>query len=371
MSSDLNATALHAEILSTGITVNDEISLIATNLHVAILQGLLMGIYTVIFGGTMYAYLTRESSKRYLVPITVSLLYLSNLATFGLNWYSTKFQFVNNGEDRDTVFLATFNTQQNIAAADLAFNIVSLVLGDALLIWRCFNLWNRSIRVISIPVFLTIAEAALMLNQVIGDAIIFSESQGRDLEHRLSKAASAGILTSACTTIITTFLITYRIHSFLKNQHISSRKFRHIIDIVVQSGAISSITILVFGISQALPTQVDTANIHGIIFNFWMSTLVFPIAAISTTVMVARVATLSGQISNPATSVHLTGLQFQPHSTTYTATGAQLSVAFATHGGNLDGIRDLTIEGEPKKENNTCSHSGTELVSNEKAIQEV
>ncbi|KAF9481901.1 hypothetical protein BDN70DRAFT_991526 [Pholiota conissans] len=331
--SDLNSTALHEKIVELGFTDDDEKSLIATNLHVSMLQALLMGIYTVVFAGTIYVYLTKQRSRRYTVPIAVSLLYIINLATLSLQWYSAKLQFINSGATRDTIFAAIVDIQVKLSAPIFIFNALSLVLSDGLLIWRCFNLWNYSVSVIAIPVFLTIAE---------GGELIVPQSNA-SLQAIFNKVSAAGIVISACTTIITTSLITYRIHSFLRNQEITSKKFRHIIDVIVQSGAVYSASVLVYGVSAAL---IGQNGMPTVILSFWTDTFVFPIAGISTTIMVARVAMLP-ENSNAPSSDHLTGIQFRPQSTTRTGTGtgARVSVVLRAH--DDDASRDiLEFEGD-------------------------
>ncbi|KAF9470989.1 hypothetical protein BDN70DRAFT_939275 [Pholiota conissans] len=311
--SDSNTTALHQAVLDLGFTTNDEKSIIATNLNASMFLALLMGIYTVIFGGTIYAYVTRGVSNRYLVPVTVTILYVCNLASFGVQWFLTKWQFVNNGDNIDTVFLATLDANAKIATASDILNAIGLVLSDCLLIWRCFNLWDRSARIVYIPLLLTGTEGA----EAVAFAVV--PRTAISLESRFNKVYAAGIVIASCNTIITTALITYRIYSFLRNQHITTKKFRHIIDIVIQSGAVYSLSMLVMAISIIVEINTETETVKLFNFIWWTNSLAFPLAGLSTTIMVARVATLT-DITNPPTSVHLTGIQFQPHSTTRTGT---------------------------------------------------
>ncbi|KAF9473263.1 hypothetical protein BDN70DRAFT_937576 [Pholiota conissans] len=326
--SDLNTTALHNEIMQLGFTVNDEKAFIATNLNATMTIGLLMGIYTIILGGTLYVYMMRGVSSRYLVPVTMLILYISNLALLGIQWYSTKWQFVNNGENRDTIFAAIVDTNVGVSTTVNILSAISLVLGDGLLIWRCFHLWNRSFRVILIPMFLTVSEAV---------AATLSPT-AVSLRTRLAKVAAAGILLAGSTTIITTALIAYRIYSFLRHQDISNRKFNHIIDIVVQSGAIYSLSLLCLGLSNVINENIGSI-VEFFEFNCWATAITFPLTGISTTIMVARIATLSDD-RNPTTSMHLNGIQFRPRSTTWTGTGAQTPVVLSTQG---DAARNSAI----------------------------
>jgi hypothetical protein len=63
---------------------------------------------------------------------------------------------------------------------------------------------------------------------------------------------AAALFISFGTTLITTVLIAYRIYSASKQQLPSSRRFNHIIDIVVQSGAIYAFSQLVYAIAGVL-----------------------------------------------------------------------------------------------------------------------
>ncbi|KAF9476176.1 hypothetical protein BDN70DRAFT_952355 [Pholiota conissans] len=332
--SEFNATALHDAILQKGFSTADEKSVIATNLHVSLFQALLMGAYTVIFGGTIYFYLTRQSSKRYLVPATLVLLYASNLVVFALEWYTTKLQFSDNSTNRDTVFLAIYNGQTTIASVCDILTMISVVLADGLLIWRCFNVWNRSLYIIAIPVLLTITEAGLLLSEALANIISPSNFT---VQQNVYKAFAAGVLISSCTTIFTTGLIIYRIYSFLRHKDILSQtSFWHTIDIIVQSGAIYTLSFLIYGVSVILDYENAFATLPTLIFDFWTNSFVFPLAGISTTIMVARVATLSASdstTSEPSTLVHLTGIQFRQQSTARApGTATQISIVLRREG---------------------------------------
>ncbi|KAF9471343.1 hypothetical protein BDN70DRAFT_939019 [Pholiota conissans] len=332
---DLNSTALHQVIVQAGFTVDDEKSVIATNLNSMILSALLMGIYTVIYGGTIYKYTTREGSRGYLVPATISCLYLCNLAFFGIDWLVTKQQFIDQGDDRDTVFFATANNWGGLTVGVDLLSAAALVLSESLLIWRCFNVWDRSFRIIFVPVVLTVTNGALVSTQAIGVGVIPLSALTE--ETRLNKVLAAGLLMSACSTIITTALIAYRIRSFLTHQGISAKRFRHTIDIVVQSGAVYSFSLLLLGVVSILNTTANRVGMNVVLFNFelWESNFTYYLAGMSTTIMVARVAMISSH-TDTAASVHLTGIQFDPRSTVHTNTCARLTIDISTLGASRD-----------------------------------
>lgn len=88
---------------------------------------MVLGMYTVMYIGTIYVYrrflnyarifkiyqtgiyiVTRNASNRRLVPAAITVLYLSNVVGFGVQWYSTKWEFVNNGDTRNSVFQSLY-----------------------------------------------------------------------------------------------------------------------------------------------------------------------------------------------------------------------------------------------------------------------
>jgi hypothetical protein len=82
---------------------------------------------------------TRSSSKNVLVSAAITILYLSLTVGAGCQWYITKWQFVDNGDTRDSVFLS-FNTAPQWSV--LVFNIslyVSFVTADGILVRVSIN----------------------------------------------------------------------------------------------------------------------------------------------------------------------------------------------------------------------------------------
>ncbi|KAF9476553.1 hypothetical protein BDN70DRAFT_897235 [Pholiota conissans] len=248
MDYSINATAFHESLMENGYTESEEWSTISTNLHVSIFQALLMGKFDYL----TYE-VTKQPSKHYIVPITVTMLYLCNLAIFGVQWYTTKLQFVDNYTYWDPAFLA-MSSRTPLSGATMTvgsiINTTSLVLSDGLLIWRCHNLWNCSFRIISIPVFLTIGEAG---------------------------------------------------------EHSSSMK--SVPPKLMRSSSVAVDAILAISNIASIPIQHTPTNIPLYVFNSWTSMFVFPLSGISTTIMVARVATLSNDTKSNTTLVPLTGLQ--------------------------------------------------------------
>ena len=120
-----------------------------------------------------------------------------------------------------------------------------------------------------------------MLVKVIGGTVVPQNVDFQTLQNRFNDIYSAAIVIAALTTILTTALIAYRIQSFLKLEDMSTRRFRHIIDVVVQSGVVYSLSLLAMGISTILVRNGDGLNVP--LFNFytWANILAFPLAVCS------------------------------------------------------------------------------------------
>lgn len=83
----------------------------------------------------------RSSSQRFLVPTAVTMLYLSNLVGFGVQWYNTKWDFINNGDTRDSVFQSLYIVPTWFYIAEDTPAYIAFILADGLLV-RIIELFN-------------------------------------------------------------------------------------------------------------------------------------------------------------------------------------------------------------------------------------
>ncbi|KAF8188736.1 hypothetical protein BJ912DRAFT_968361 [Pholiota molesta] len=298
-----------------------------------------MGMYAIIYFGTMYIYFTRSASKRYVVPVTITALFLCNIIQTGFQWYAIKLAFVDNGATRDSVFVSLFDLPKWVYVAVDIPAYVGYVLADGLLIWRCFFVWNRSFRVISIPLFLFITENTLFLTLIIFRAIYGGITPDVATAIRINDLIFAAFLTTFIASLVTTVLIAYRIYAAAK-QGRSKRRFRHVINIVVQSGALYCLALLVSAVAPVLPGEMGLRNTWNVALNYYTTALVSVIAGMSATVLVARVLMLPTDATFPSSSIHLSALRFHARSTHPPDT---LEGVEANHSAGVDG--NSPIEG--------------------------
>ncbi|KAF8173662.1 hypothetical protein BJ912DRAFT_991827 [Pholiota molesta] len=163
--------------------------------------------------------------------------------------------------------------------------------------------------------FLVIAEFAFFLTEISFNAKYANTNISLALDTKINALLATAYFTSFATTLVTTVLIAYRIHSVSKAQGASSRRFKHIMDIIVQSGVIYALSQFTSALAGVVPGSKFLSNTRDRAFQDYAPLLNLAIAGISSTVMVARVALLSGDATYPSTSGDVSGLQFHVHST--------------------------------------------------------
>jgi hypothetical protein len=98
------------------------------------------------------------------------------MAQLAIQWQLLQSSFVDSGETRKTIFITTFFNPAWATLASQGCTAATNILADGLLvsttftfpfkfshsilgkIWRCYYAWDRSLRAISLPFFLLVAE---------------------------------------------------------------------------------------------------------------------------------------------------------------------------------------------------------------------
>ncbi|PPQ74078.1 hypothetical protein CVT25_001464, partial [Psilocybe cyanescens] len=179
-------------------------------------------------------------------------------------------------------------------------------------VWRCYHIWGRSKRVIVVPLALLLLEAGLWViyNTFVGFAIF-------------------------TTTIVTTSLIAYKLYSTSISIGASTlQHFRHVVTIVLESAAASSITILIFAIIPFLQWGLSEGFFWRNVY-YYMEVLVIAVTGMASTVLVARIALTRANNSAAHSVPTISGLQFQ-HSRSHTGGYNQ--------SGNADAVSPMRYE---------------------------
>ncbi|PPQ95691.1 hypothetical protein CVT25_000788 [Psilocybe cyanescens] len=147
------------------IPVNVQENEISGNLNSSMLLNFLMGIYTMVYGGTMYIYLSKKpaNSNRCIILSAVSVMYFLCLLDFIIQWYYIDWTIVTNGNTRESIFWVTVEDSLEWISIlnDFLQNFV-FIISDGLLIWRCYHVWGQSFWAILTPLILLVAEFVII-----------------------------------------------------------------------------------------------------------------------------------------------------------------------------------------------------------------
>ncbi|KAF8886624.1 hypothetical protein CPB84DRAFT_1964531 [Gymnopilus junonius] len=265
---------------------------ISTYLNSVLLGTLLMGVYSVVYFSILYLYLSKDSRRQWIIIAVISISYILYVTQAAGQWFLLKDAVVDKGATRQSLFTAILTSPIWVSLLTSISSYVLAFLADSLLIWRCFNVWNRSLRVILLPSVTLFAESAIILNRLI----------------------AAGLFLTLGTSVITTLLISYRIYSVAGSKDAfpgSRRRFKHIVEILVESAAAYSAATIMLAIVSVLP-QTSSAFAPLLGAQDMISVLYIFTAGCAPTVMVARVALADKNTDVP---VHISAIQFQTKST--------------------------------------------------------
>ncbi|PPQ85449.1 hypothetical protein CVT25_006286 [Psilocybe cyanescens] len=265
-----------------------------------------------VYAGTMYLYMSKKpaSVNRRIVLSAISTLHLLCLSQFILEWYSIDMNVVVNGDTRETIFVSTMEGGPPWAWVFSVFlTYSSIVVSDGLLIWRCYHIWGRSLRIILVPVALFVAESCLF---VATTALAGVNGQlPSDIHAKLfNNISSASIFVSLGTTMITTFLIGYRIYSASHANGTPSRRlFSRVWVIVIESAAVYSLVLFVGAIYDVLPSFTVLES-PLVVVGYYSEPVLFVVTGMAPTILVARIALTNPSNTVAPTVTHISGLQF-------------------------------------------------------------
>ncbi|KAK0221111.1 hypothetical protein EDD85DRAFT_983343 [Armillaria nabsnona] len=249
-------------------------------LNQAILNALLHGIHTGVVAVTLWTVASRNNCRNYRRPhfLIVTILLLYCLATYNLyyGWgVVVKLNFIDtNGES----FLEAY--QYSPVATPLLLTqgidaLLSTVLADAILIWRCWIVWGRSWLVVLVPI---VSSRGIIAYYTAFEPIGNTPPQALYLENVVNWAVVYSSLILA-TLLWCTILIIYRILS-MGGAAGRMRVYQRLIEMLVESASLYSAVIIV-----VLVLQVRNNGAGGYVEEFAIA-----IRAIAPTILVGRVA---------------------------------------------------------------------------------
>ncbi|KAF4612573.1 hypothetical protein D9613_012702 [Agrocybe pediades] len=293
----------------------------------------LMGIYTAVYGATLYFYRsTRKASQFRVILVMLTLSYALTWVVCGVQWHNANVTFVDYGDNRLSMFFRLYyppawldviaHTCQNIvvmladgllvctstagsAYCSIGFDRVATRCGAAMsygnaLDWSCSFPWSSGLQNRASHLFfpnnadqssLLLTYTALTLSVMILQIKHLTET---DMQvNTLNRLTSALYFTSAGTSLVCTGLIASRIYkAYCMSDYIRQIKFKNVLDIIIQSSAIYTLSVLILGVIGAIPlSSNDSAEYILRIDNtvYYLGPIAIMMIGMMPTLMVARI----------------------------------------------------------------------------------
>ncbi|PPQ91226.1 hypothetical protein CVT25_001184 [Psilocybe cyanescens] len=180
---------------------------------------------------------------------------------------------------------------------------------DYWLVWRCYYVWGQSFWAISAPLILLVVEFGLFVATMVLDSKFGSltNDANANLSNNLTSALT---FVSLGTTVTTTFIIGYRIHSaFQVHGSPSRRLFNHIVTIIIESAAAYSLVLILEAIFIVIPLSTVLGSPWSeAVYYFEVIDIVVTSQGMAPTILVARIAvTDTNSTDASCTLTHVSG----------------------------------------------------------------
>ncbi|KAJ7445651.1 hypothetical protein FB451DRAFT_1292718 [Mycena latifolia] len=221
----------------------------------------------------------RQTHKRNL-GLLLALVAMYTLATIhaACRWLLVKNAFIDHGDTSTTTLLYLIQPPLWLAVLPAISLTTNTLISDCVLIWRCWTVWNRNWFIVILPICCTLAGAGLGYRSI-------AEQAAYIINPKLDRNAFVDFATpyfslSLVTTCLATILITFRIISMTEPAARKARGYGRIIEIVVESAILYSVSLIVF-----LPFLVKGSFDDG-----YPQAVVAQMTGIAPTLIVARVS---------------------------------------------------------------------------------
>ncbi|KAJ7738058.1 hypothetical protein DFH07DRAFT_752699 [Mycena maculata] len=216
----------------------------------------------------------------------IILLYSCATIHSSISWEFLVLAFHNYGTSPD-LLNALIHPDLKLKIVGLIANLLSIVLADAIMVWRCWIIWGRSWIVVVLPILATVSGTVCAGLGVAGQiAVAFAQdSTSATRLAPLVRFSTPFLSMSLVVTLYTTVVIAWRIirvQQYAKKHGIKRVNFDYspVLEIVIESSALYATSLFVFVVLLAMknPNQNYLQNIHA------------QIAGIAPTIMIFRIA---------------------------------------------------------------------------------
>ncbi|KAF4611172.1 hypothetical protein D9613_007340 [Agrocybe pediades] len=266
-------------------------AIISANLNSTIFLAMIMGMYFIVFLGTMHIYFSRKKEHNKAVMGTIIALFLLVLAQVSINWYFVNHAIVEAGDTRFSIFVESTTVPPAMQIGTMFCQYLGYILADGLMVWRCYQMCGRLWLRVSPTLILFVGEIALCITSItMNNTNIDDHSDAHTrLVNKVTGSLSALV---AATSVFATVTITYCIVTATSQDKYARKRYMRIADIVLQSSAVYSLSAVGLAVLALVPSEsVDI--IAGFSGYFYLSALTSIFTGFAPTLMVARVALLS------------------------------------------------------------------------------
>ncbi|KAF4618070.1 hypothetical protein D9613_012650 [Agrocybe pediades] len=253
--------------------------LISADLHSALMQQFLTGVYTGLFAVTIFTCLQREvytSSIKRIIIGSMASLYAMTALTCVTNWMDVTILLCDQSLTRLSTALAsaTFSVPPALSITGVLSQNIVLLLADGLMVracalycketpitnrdevWRCFHACGSSLRRSLVPIGLLVIETALVLGSSAFYILVNLGSGPWDPIFTCIVADYLGgamAISVVATSLAATFLICRQIYTHTKTLPGSARsRYERVIDTLIQSCGMYSAAVIGLAVVQLL-----------------------------------------------------------------------------------------------------------------------
>ncbi|KAF4622550.1 hypothetical protein D9613_008977 [Agrocybe pediades] len=273
---------------------------ISAKLNSTVLFLYLIGIYTGVYGATITIYFRRKNvprAHRLIVMGALTLLYGILAVETYMNWFYTSINFIL-GDTRVAIFLAGETDSAvpiRIAILVTFLEVLGFVIADALMVWRCVHACAGALRILIIPVGFFTFECALAVVNITILTLTYVNPVFQSDQWFHNANVIDGIFEAivAATSISASVTISYHIYSITSRTSGAWRRYKHIVDILVQSSGAYSTAVLLAAVVDFLNTGEANTSLTALILDNYAETLYVFLTGLAPTLMVARLALAS------------------------------------------------------------------------------
>ncbi|KIJ25375.1 hypothetical protein M422DRAFT_55988 [Sphaerobolus stellatus SS14] len=214
----------------------------------------------------------------------MALLYLCSIIHLACRWDLIRRSFLLNGQTQGTALLTL--TQQPVWLLLLQNTSYAMgaLLGDAVLLWRCWAIWGRDWRVIILPGASWLVALVLCIFNLLSQGV----PEVEDLLYQHSFVISSLSFFFLATTLICTLLIISRVVYIMNLSIERSYQWQILPEAIIESGAFLSLNLIVL---VALYTKPDFSAAYPEAISVTM-------AGITSTLITARISLGWGRPDN-------------------------------------------------------------------------